>query len=291
MLTGMSKYIQCVELEGVLYVGGGYTKDIKKAFRVMAYDTKSCNWEQLHTHTTRMFGMTSINQSLVLAGGCKKDNTCSNELVVWQTHTKEWTRPFSLMPTPRWGPSATSYKNWLIVTGGSKEKDCCLSVVEILNVFTNQWSTGPSTPIPWEIMKSTVIDDIWYLMGGMGISGDEPSPSKLCEVYCISLKSLVTEAQEEGSGVWKEIPPLFGFYSAPINIDGSLYAVGGSDTEFEESNSMICYYESEHNMWVKAGQLPFPKSDCACVVSSNKLYIIGGWDGKAALKSFLSANI
>ena len=290
MLIGMSKYIQCLELEGILYVGGGYTKDIKKSFKVMAYNMQSRAWMLLPTHSTRMFAMTSINQCLVLAGGCKKDNTCSNEIAVWQSEIKEWKLPFPTMPTPRWGPSATSYKNWLIVAGGSKEKDCCLPVVEILNVFTNQWSSGPPTPIPWEIMKSTVIKGTWYLMGGVGLC-EEPTATKLCNVYCSSLESLVSWSEQEGDNVWKQLPSLFGFYSAPINIDGCLYAVGGSDTEFEESKSIICYYNSEDNKWVKAGQLPFPKSDCAGLASSNKLYVIGGWDGKAALKSFLSADI
>ena len=74
-----------------------------------------------------------------------------------------------------------------------------------------------------------------------------------------------------------------------INIGGCLYAVGGSDTEFEESKSIICY-NSEDNKWVTVGQLPVPRSDCAGLVSSNKLYV-GGWDGNSALKLFLSADI
>ena len=76
-----------------------------------------------------------------------------------------------------------------------------------------------------------------------------------------------------------------------INIDSCLYAVKGSDTEFEESKSSICYCNSEDNKWVNAGQLLFPKSDCAGLASSNKLYIIGGWDGNAVPRSYLSADI
>ncbi len=44
--------------------------------------------------------------------------------------------------------------------------DCLHASVEVLDVSNMQLSTKPSTPTPWNMMKSTTIDDTWYLMGG-----------------------------------------------------------------------------------------------------------------------------
>ena len=163
MPFAMDDYIQSVEVEGTLYVGGGLADKTNNMYIVMAYDTQSCKWHTLPPYSAEKFAMTTIHNKLVLVGG-RNNYYDVDQLGVWQTDSNQWTLPFPPMPTPHHSPSATSYKHWLVVAGGSILTS--LLNVEVLNVDNNQWSTGPSIPTPWQSMKSTTIGDTWYLMGG-----------------------------------------------------------------------------------------------------------------------------
>ena len=67
----MCDYIQSVEVEGIVYVGGwtGWEED---RHTVMAYNPQSCNWHALPPYSAAWFAMTTINNKLVLVGGFHK---------------------------------------------------------------------------------------------------------------------------------------------------------------------------------------------------------------------------
>ena len=134
----MSGHIQSVEVDGTVYVGGGHADKDEDSYIVMAYDIQSCKWHTLPRYNARNFAMTTINNKLILVGGCC--NYCVNLLLVWKADSNQWTRPFPAMPTPRHSPSATSYKHWLVVAGGYRR--VTLSTVEVLDIDNKQWSTA-----------------------------------------------------------------------------------------------------------------------------------------------------
>ena len=47
MPFAMYDYIQSVEVEGTVYVGGGLADKTNNMYIVMAYDTQSCKWHTL----------------------------------------------------------------------------------------------------------------------------------------------------------------------------------------------------------------------------------------------------
>ncbi len=53
MPVAMNGYIQSVEINDIVYVGGGGTDIREDAYIVMAYNTKSCQWHTLPPYTTR----------------------------------------------------------------------------------------------------------------------------------------------------------------------------------------------------------------------------------------------
>ncbi len=115
MPVAMSRYIQLVEINDTVYVGGGGTDRDEDDYIVMAYNTQSCQWHTLPPYSTRWFAMTTINNKLVVVGGRNSDNSESSELREWQPDSNQWTHPFPPMPTPLRLHSATSYKHWLVV--------------------------------------------------------------------------------------------------------------------------------------------------------------------------------
>ena len=212
---------------------------------------------------------------------------------MWQTDSNQWTRPFPPMPTPRNSPSATSYKQWLVVAGGSRinilsssKRLNYLSSVEILNVDNNQWSTRPSTPTPWQSMKSTIIGDTWYLMGGYDAA------SNLTGGCYISLEALASHSAKDSSNIlWRKLPSPNYSYSCPLNIEGSLLAFGGWDRVKKCGVSTIRRYVPETNTWVTTGELPRAVFDCTCIMTSGKLYMIGGRDKLTFFKSTYTTDI
>ena len=188
---------------------------------------------------------------------------------MWKTDSNQWTHPFPPMPTPRYSPSATSYKHWLVVAGGKRKGS--LSTVEVLDIDNMQWSTAPSTPIPWYIMKSTIIGDNWYLMGGKhGFATDT------IDVYSVSLEALVSHTASDSSKIWNKIAPLNCYCSSPISLEGSLLALGGWDPKKECLLSTIQRFVPETNTWFPTGELPHTLYNCTCIMTAGRLHVFGG---------------
>ena len=264
MPVALGAYIQAVEIEGTVYVGGETKPKFGNDHIVMAYDTRSNQWDSLPHYSAGYFSMAVVNKTLVLVGGYFSGKY-SRELGVWQTNDRQWTQPFPPMPTARSKASSTFYKHWLVVAGGYMAFSP-VDTVEILDVNTNQWSTGPSTPTPWHNMKSIATEDTWYLMGG--------NFGSLYEVYCASLKVVVT-APSSIASMWHKLAPLKSTYSCPLNIGGSLLAVGGWNNDNEQTSAIVCY-EPETSTWVPAGELPHALFKCACVSTADRIYVFGG---------------
>ena len=280
MPFAMYDSIQSVEVEGTVYVGGGLADKTNNMYIVMAYDTQSYKWNTLPPYSAAGFAMTTIHNKLVLVGG-RHNGMDVDQLGMWQTDSYKWTCPFPPMPTPHRSPSATSYKHWLVVAGGSRFNRLN---VEVLNVDNNQLSTGPSKPTPWQSMKSTTIGDTWYLMGGNDDWGSHTGG------YYISLEALASHSATDGSNLWRKLPSLDYSYSCPLNIEGSLLAFGGLNRK-KCGVSTIQRYVPETNTWVAAGELPLGVYDCTCIITSGKLYMIGGHDTKTSLKSIYTTDV
>ena len=60
----MSDYIQSVEVEGTVYVGGGDADKDEDDYTVMAYDMQSRKWHTLPPYSAKWFAMTTINNKL-----------------------------------------------------------------------------------------------------------------------------------------------------------------------------------------------------------------------------------
>ncbi len=285
MPIAMSSFIQSVEINYTVYVGGGLTDRHEDAYIVMAYNKQSCQWHTLPPYSTRFFAMTTINNKLVVVGGKNRDRSDSKELGEWQPDSNQWTHPFPPMSTPRRAHSATSYKHWLMVAAGYHGV-CLHARVEVLDVSNMQWSTGPSTPIPWGRMKSTTIGDTWYLMGGVC------EGASLCpDVYSVSLEALVSCSSSGSYNSWNKLPSLNCTDSCPLNIGRSLLAVGGDDMKSKKSVSTIQRFVPETNNWVHAGQLPHALHNCTCIMTSDNVHVMGGYDGNSRLNKLFTSNI
>ena len=267
--------LQSVVVQGTVYIGGGITYSYGNDCVVMEYDTSSGKWEKLPPYITGSFAMTVINNHLVLVGGENE-----SRLGVWRTNCKKWTHPYPDMPTVRVAPSAVTYKEWLIVVGRGRGGN---SSVDVMNTNSKQWHTAAPAPTPWHQMKTAVVGDICYFMGGF-IGGVIGSATDV--VYSVSLPALISQVDsehsaEKGQQIWKSISGLGLYGSTPLSLSGSLLALGGQGMKDGKAVTAIHHYRPETGEWVKVGDLPSPRSHCTCVRMSNgEILVAGGWDEK-----------
>ena len=267
MPFGMADYVQSVIIQEMMYVGGGDAYPTKNMFIVMTYNIISQEWSQLPQYTARYFTMTVIHNKLTLVGGCDYNYTDTNVLGVWDADGRKWTRPYTPMPTPRRNSSTVVYRQWLIVAGGTSDKTI-VSSVEVLDISSNQWYRAPSTPVPWSYMKSAVVGDTWYLMGGLG------DGRRTDQVYSVSLSVLISHINNTSERIWNTISSLGLYCSTPVCMGKSLLAVGGSKSQSVETVSTIFHFVTDRNEWREVGQLPSPLYNCTCTLTGNNQLIL-----------------
>ena len=272
-----------------MWVGGGVA-DGPNEYIVMEYDTSSGKWATLPPYRACYFAMTVIHNQLVLVGG-QEHGAESKVLGVWGAGGKAWTHPYPDMATARHSCSAVVYNEWLVVAGG-RAGGGYTSCVEVLNTTSEQWYAGPPTPTPWSSMKTAVVGDTAYFMGGY----DKPLGSATEVVYGVCIQTLVSHITSKASSgtdrqIWKEIPGLQLGWSTPLSISGSLLAVGGLDKD-PKAVTAIHLYQPDTGEWVKVGDVPSPRYQCTCAVTADReVLVAGGWDGHDHLKRVDFARI
>ena len=275
MPYGMSDHIQSVLIEETVYVGGGFASPQDRCNVVLVYDIASGNWAELPPYENCYFGMSKIDNQLVLVGGWK-DHVRSKKLGVLKPRTTSWSHPYPDMPTARSDSSVISYAKWLIVAGGDYVSFESISVVEVMDTETRQWQSAPSIPITWARMRTAIVNDTCYFLGGY--SGRD----LISHMYSVSLPDLVSQLDStQGSDdVWKELTGPALTLSSPLSISGSLFAMGGSHAqEVTDTVSAIHLYQPTARVWVKVGDMPTSRCTCSCIATSeNEILMAGGCD-------------
>ena len=263
MPCSMNYYPEAIMLDEKVYVGAGSTSSGLNN-TVMVYSIPNNEWSLLPEYDYFWFGMTSANNKLVLVGGVSEDRT--NKLGVWD---EKWMDTLPPMPTARSGPTVVTYKNrWLVVAGGyCHALEPILSTVEILDILTGYWHRASPLPVRQYKMSSTIIGNMWYLLGGYH-SGQQT----LCNCVCID--DLIYQAVfqiSSSSSQWQSLPDTPATKCTALSLDGALLAVGGYQCRF------IHHYRPSTNNWVEIGELTSSRHECACIiVPSGKLLILGG---------------
>ena len=271
----MGGYVQSLVVEGTVYVGGGYAGTGSDSnYIVMTYDISTGKWATLPPYRARNFAMTAINNQLLLVGG--SEHRINKVLGVWNADIEQWTHPYPDMHTARLSCSAVVYNEWLVVAGGVSGYSDSLSSVEIMNIDSKQWYAGPPTPTPLSYMRTAVVGDMCYFMGGY--SSQTPTD----KVYTVCLSALTSRMNKDP--MWSEISGLQLTDSTPLSISGSLLAVGGADKS-RKTVTAIHVYQTDTGKWVKVGDLPTPRWDCICAMITDKEMLVAGGSDVEILKS------
>ncbi|XP_064407296.1 uncharacterized protein LOC135352080 isoform X2 [Halichondria panicea] len=239
----MGDSVQSVVIGDTVYVGGGFAVNDRDRCTVMKLEQDQ--WTKLPEYTAKYFAMTSLANRLVLVGGNNPRNKKrTNQLAVFESG--EWTHPYPPMNIARSSSTAVSFNNRIIVAGGDDDKERTSSV-EVLDVASRRWYIAQSLPNPRSSLKSTLIGNTLYLMGGY-----DHTLSATKTVYHVDLTELVAKAHSnlDTPTLWQTLQEAPLFWSAPLSIGRSLLAVGGLDDRVNPS-SVIHLYQPDTRRWVK----------------------------------------
>ena len=272
MPFGMSNTVQSVAIGNTVYVGGGYADAEYNSCMVMKFDLQQDEWTTLPQYSARWFAMTSLYNQLLLVGGCDPNTWKStNQIAALDLESERWTQQYPPMSTARHSSTAACFNNHIIVAGGWDDYRRTNSV-EALNLGSRRWYNAKSLPCPRSELKSVVVENTLYLMGGW----DQAGSTKV--VHKVDLNELISNAvnYKDTDILWQTTKEGWFKHSTPLTIEGFLLAVGGEDNFGGPSSSIHCYYP-DNEIWWKVGDLPFPLYYCSCsVIPSGEVMVAGG---------------
>ena len=262
-----------VWLNGLIYVGGGNENERRGLYAIHRYDPLDNLWSLPINTPYTSFAMTTLNNRLLIAGGWDKSGKTTNQILTLDAgQLKNYTK----MTIARSYATATGHEGMLVIVGGIDFREKVLSSTELFNSHTRQWCICNNLPIPHFWMKSVVIDDVLYLLGGYINEKDSSSAVFTAQLDSLSRHELTWKPQQNTPWCW----------SAPVNnIQGKhLLLVGGIYiNKIGQSilSSHVFKLSKISHAWEIIGHTPFTiESSAAVSTDDNRIILVGGMNEK-----------
>ena len=258
-----------VWLNGLVYVGGGYESG-KASYIINCYDPVNNSWNSpINTHYG-LFAMTTLNNKLLIAGGWDKSYKKTNQILTMDAgQLKNYTK----MITARSYATATGHQGMLIITGGSDNKNKILSSTELFDSSNRQWYVPNDLPQSHYLLKSVIVDNMFYLLGGINKDGNSPA------VFTAPLDTLSRQQLK-----WNTLQDTPCCRSAPVSVYGThLLIVGGGKKigyKYTRTSDVYKLNKVSHS-WEAIGHISSARSGSAAVsTADNRVIVIGGLNDK-----------
>ena len=263
-------------LNGLVYVGGGLVggglgDTMRASYIINCYDPVNNSWWSPINIPYCHFAMTTLNNKLLTAGGMNNSGKRINQILTMDAgQLKNYTK----MITARLYATATGHQGMLIITGGRDDKGKSLSSTELFDSSNGQWYMSNDLPQPHNSLKSVIVDNILYLLGGLNKDG-YASPA----VFTAPLDTLSRHQLN-----WNTLQDTPWCVSAPVSVYGThLLIVGGYKKIGDECTDTSDVYKLNKvsHSWEAIGHIPSARSRSAAVsTADNRVIIIGGMNDK-----------
>ena len=260
-----------VWLNGLVYVGGGWETGGRASYIINCYDPVNNSWSSPINTPYRHFAMTTLNNKLLIAGGWDKRNKRTNQILTMDAgQLKNYTK----MITARSYATATGHQGMLIITGGEDDKGKKLSSTELFDSSNGQWYMTNDLPQPHSELKSVIVDNILYLLGGVNKDG-YASPA----VFTAPLDTLSRYQLK-----WNTLHDAPWCRPAPVSVYGThLLIVGGGKMigdKYTRTSDVYKLNKVSHS-WEAIGHIPSARRQSAAIsTADNRVIVIGGKNDK-----------
>ena len=260
-------------VNGLVYVGSGLEARYNSSFSIDCYDPVSNSWSSAISISYCDFAMAELNNSLLTAGGEDINGEKTYQIL---TLDNGQLKNYTEMITARSQAIAIGHQGMLIITGGIDASGKILSSTELFDSKSGQWYNCNDLPQPCFLLKSVIVDNILYLLGGFDKYG-EPSKS----VYAASLDAL--SGRQLQWNLYQDAP---WYRSTPVSIHGKhLLLIGGRNKGYRTTSNIYKLNKANH-IWEPIGQIPLASDGLAAVSTTDhnsKIIVIGGWNDRRGI--------
>ncbi len=157
----------------------------------------------------------------------------------------------------------TAHDNKVYVIGGFDGMGVGVARVDIFDASNNQWRQGPSLPIPLQHAAAASAGGKIYSIGGF-LGSSFTATDAVFEL-------------DPNQVMWVEKAPLPSARGAlaAVEIEGRIYAAGGTEVNGADSNRLTVY-DPATDQWTELAPMPTFRNHLAAGAIAGKLYVIGG---------------
>ncbi len=239
------------ELNGKIYVVGGYPASRVSVRTVQVYDVATDTWSLTtplpvalnHTVTAAVGGKLYVIGGQTSAGGA---GPFVDTVYAYDPATRVWT-PRAPMPTQRGGGAGAVIDGRIYVAGGRPPRGSDFAVYD---PATDTWRTLPDLPTQRNHVGAAAIGGRLYVVGGRLAAGFESEMTDRVEVF------------DPIAGTWSARAPLprpRGGVNA-VAANGYLHVLGGEGTKDTPSGVFPDHdvYNPATNRWTRLPNMPVP---------------------------------
>jgi len=261
-----------VWLNDQVYVGGGRRGVFDASYTINCYDPVSNTWGSPINTPYCNFAMTTLNNTLLIAGGKDNNNKETNQMLTM--HAGQL-KNYAKMLTARSDSTAIGHQKMLIITGGKDDKGNKLSSTELFDSNKKKWYIRGCSDLlqPHYELQSVIVDNNLYLLGGFS----KDSKASL-EVFIAPLDTL--SIYQLNWTAYQDAPWCL---SAPVSVyDTHLLLVGGhSRIEGISTSDVVYKLNKVSHSWEAIGRIPSAREAAAAVsIANNRIIVIGGLNDK-----------
>jgi len=231
------------ELNGKIYVLGGYPASRVTVNTVQAYDSISNTWQltaPLLLGVNHSMPAVANGKVYVIGGQTDTGSAFGNDVQEFNPATSNWTYR-ATMPTARSAGAAAVIGDRIYVAGGRPPRGNDFAVY---NATSNTWQTLPNLPTQRNHLAACAIDGKIYVVGGRLQAGFTSAMTNILEVFDPALNQWTTRAP---------MPTPRGGVNG-IAANGCFYIFGGEGPNgvFDEMEM----YVPAQNRWYALEPLP-----------------------------------
>ena len=255
-------------LNGVVYVGGGYEVEAQGSHFINCYDHVKGSWAPPINTPYCFFAMATMKNSLFIVGGQDKAYKRTNQILTLDAgQLKNYTNMITAISST----TAIGHQAMLIIAGGWDDEGKILSSTEIYDSNIGQWYTCNDLPQPCHSLRSAIVDNTLYLLGGFNDSHKSSAAVFSAPLDSLSRHQLKWNTHKDTP--WCCSTPM-GMHSTHLLIIGGHNKVGNNS--YIRTSNVYKLKKSSHN-WKVIGCTPSARCSVAAVSTvDNKIIVIGG---------------
>jgi N-acetylneuraminic acid mutarotase len=261
------------DLNGKLYILGGFDSSGESTTGVEVYDPITDNWGTSVPVPKPIdhAAVASYAGKLYVIGGGYQKEALSNKLFIYDPISDNWTEGANL-PTARGALTANFINGTLYAIGGIDVSGASNSN-QAYDPKTNTWTERASMPTAREHLTSAVVKNKLYVIGGR--QADDGSPK---------LNVDITEMYNPINDSWTVMEQMptkrSGIAAAASPADNNIYVFGGENPFKDEGPvrtiAVVERYDPKSDRWTSEQVMPTARHGLAAIPIDGKIYVVSG---------------